>query len=75
MVIRALLRRRIVEPQTIKKCLGIWLLAAVVLFAAALWLAPESRVRVELIAFAVVLFLPMARLAAAPLALDWNRHR
>jgi len=30
---------------------------------------------VSLLAFGAVLCVPMARLAAAPLALAWNRHR
>jgi hypothetical protein len=32
-------------------------------------------VRPQMLACAAVLAVPLVRLAAAPLALDWNRHR
>ena len=45
------------------------------LFAMLAWVLPAEKVPRYYIAFAVALVLPMARLAAAPLVLAWNRHR
>ena len=39
------------------------------------WLVPSGVVPLYGLALGVVLFLPLARLLAAPLALAWNRHR
>ncbi len=55
--------------------LGVWLLVAVTLFGLLAWLIPSSVMPRYGLALGVVLFLPLARLAVAPLALAWNRHR
>ena len=73
--LRALLRRGLVEAPTLVKLLGVWLLLAVGLFTLVCGVIPVGFVPVPLIACGVVLSLPLARLAAAPLALAWNRHR
>jgi hypothetical protein len=52
-----------------------WAAAAVLLFAVLVWLVPPSLVPVYALALGAVLFLPLTRLVAAPLALGWNRHR
>jgi hypothetical protein len=39
------------------------------------WLVPGSRLPVRDLIAGVVLLVPFSRLAGAPLALDWNRHR
>jgi hypothetical protein len=50
----------------------VWAAGVGCLFTLAHWLLPpEGRP----LAVAVVLLVPLARLAAAPLALAWNRHR
>ena len=36
------------------------------------WITPETRVAAML---GIAAFVPLARFALAPLALDWNRHR
>ena len=54
--------------------LGLWLVVAGGLVVLLSWLVPGD-ISVYAIALGVVLFLPLARLAAAPLALAWNRHR
>lgn len=72
---RALLRRGLIRPQTLAKLLALWLLAAAGVFVLACAAIPPGSAPVSLLAFGAVLCVPMARLAAAPLALAWNRHR
>jgi hypothetical protein len=57
------------------KLLAAWVLAAAALTGGLAAVVPEGLVRPSRLAFAVVLLLPLARPAAAPLALAWNRHR
>jgi hypothetical protein len=57
------------------RLLGLWLGAALGLVAVLVWLIPSNYLPLYSAALGVVLFLPLARLAAAPLALAWNRHR
>jgi hypothetical protein len=71
----ALLQRGLARPQTLAMWLGVWLLAAVGLFVLAYEAAPVDVVPVSVLVSAAVLGVPLVRLAAAPLALDWNRHR
>ena len=73
--VRVLLRRRLVTPRALAGWLAVWLLAALALFAALAWLLPPGLADVTGCAFAAVLTVPLARLALAPLALEWNRHR
>ena len=73
--VRALYRRRLVPPRALAGWLAAWLLAALALFAALAWLLPPGLVDAAGCAFAAVLLVPLARLALAPLALEWNRHR
>jgi hypothetical protein len=74
-VLRALVRRGLLEARTLMRLLGPWLLLAGGLFALAWAAVPAGAVPVSLLACGVVLALPLARVAAAPLALAWNRHR
>jgi hypothetical protein len=74
-VMRTLLRRRLVGPRTLAKYVAAWLLTAAGLFALACAALLPGEVPVSLLASGVVLSLPLVRLAAAPLALAWNRHR
>jgi hypothetical protein len=72
-VLRALVRRGLLEARTLAKLLGLWLFLTGALFTLAYVAVPA--VPVSLLACGVVLSLPLARVAAAPLALAWNRHR
>jgi hypothetical protein len=74
-VVRALVVRRLVGRRTMAKLLSVWLLAGLILFALARFAIPTGMVSTPLLAFAVVLSLPLARVAAAPLSVEWNRHR
>ncbi|HJZ57495.1 MAG TPA: hypothetical protein VKE74_21175 [Gemmataceae bacterium] len=72
--LRALNRRGQLSAAALVRLLGTWLLVAGSLFGFLVWLVPSSSVPVYGLALGVVLFVPLARLAAAPLALAWNRH-
>jgi hypothetical protein len=52
-----------------------WLLLALGYWALLCFLLPAVPSGIGLLLCAVVLFLPLTRLALAPLAFDWNRHR
>jgi hypothetical protein len=73
--LRALHRRRLAAPRVLVGWLAVWLFVVFALFAAFAWLLPPGLAGGAGCAFAAVLLVPLARLALAPLALDWNRHR
>jgi hypothetical protein len=73
--LRRLLRDGLLETQTALRCIGTWLLLAATLFGVLICILPLEQVPVYYLAFGVVSVFPMARLAATPLALAWNRHR
>ncbi|MBW3622216.1 MAG: hypothetical protein KY468_02270 [Armatimonadetes bacterium] len=71
----ALWRRGLLEGKTLAFSMGAWLLAAVTLIGGGLRLLPEGGVSFHSLMLGALLFLPLARLSLAPLALAWNRHR
>lgn len=73
--VRALHRRRLLSPITLGRLLALWSLSVLGLIALLTWLLPAPVLSVFYVVFGVVLFVPLARLLAAPLALAWNRHR
>jgi len=73
--LRRVLRQGLVTPRTALYWLAAWLLLAAILFGLLAWAIPAEWVPLYYLAFAVVSVFPMARLAAAPVALAWNRHR
>ena len=75
MAIRALRRKRLVADRTLLVLGGVWLAAFAVLFGTLAWLVPSDVAPAYTLAPGVLLLLPLARLSAMPLALDWNRHR
>jgi len=52
-----------------------WDAAVIALYALLAWLLPTLLFRTYFLALVAMLAVPLARVAAAPLALDWNRHR
>jgi hypothetical protein len=68
-----LLRRGTVAPGTLVRILAIWVLLAANVFGLVHVVIPASADRL-LLACGVILCLPLAHVAWAPLALDWNRH-
>ncbi len=74
-LIRRLLHEKLVTRQTLWRWFGGLLLLGFVLFGIFVWVIPASLLPRVYLGFAVLLALPMAHLAATPLALAWNRHR
>jgi hypothetical protein len=74
-VLAALARRGLQPPPRRRRLLAGWLLAAAALWTALTWVLPPGAAAPLDVALAVILFLPFSRLALAPLALSWDRHR
>lgn len=70
-VIAALHRQGVVEPRVTGVFVAIWCGVCVGLFVVLCLIGSPTL----LLAAGIVLFVPLTRLAAAPLALHWNRHR
>jgi hypothetical protein len=68
-------RRELLAGRSLALLSGVWLLAAGCLLGGYFWMVPSGLVPVPYLALGVMLVLPLNRLAAAPLALEWNRHR
>jgi hypothetical protein len=52
-----------------------WDVAVFVLYGLLVWIVPAMLVGRSVLALIAILEVPLARVAAAPLALAWNRHR
>jgi hypothetical protein len=74
-LITRLRQRRLVSDQSFITFATGWLLLFIGLFGLLAWLVPPTWAPRYLLALAAILALPLARPAAAPLALAWNRHR
>src|SRR5262249_52031806 len=73
--VRAIYRQHLLATSQLTGFLALWLLAWVGLFAFLAVLLPAGLVPWPWLACGVVLVLPLARVALAPLALAWSRHR
>lgn len=73
--LRILVRRHQLTSAMALRIVVAWSAVAAVLIGSLAWLVPPEIVEVGYLASAVVLLLPFARLAMAPLALGLNRHR
>jgi hypothetical protein len=72
--LRQSLQQGLVKASTIRRWLTAWMLFGLALFGTLAWVVPRELVPAHYLAFIVLLTLPMAHLAATPLALAWNRH-
>lgn len=63
------------EGRTLLLWLFTWIMVGSTLFGTFAWIVPRELLPLHYLAFAVLLVMPMASLAATPLALAWNRHR
>ncbi|MEX2661735.1 MAG: hypothetical protein WD227_07390 [Vicinamibacterales bacterium] len=52
-----------------------WMIAVLALYGVLVWWVSTPFIPRYLLAMIAILAVPLARLSAAPLALDWNRHR
>jgi hypothetical protein len=73
--LRALRRRELIPSGVLWGALAVWIALAAGLFAALYALLPDDWFSVPGVVLGIVLLLPLTRLALAPLALAWNRHR
>jgi hypothetical protein len=67
--------RRLLSDHTIVVGAICWDVAVFALYGLLVWIAPFWLIGKSLLALVAILEVPLARLAAAPLALAWNRHR
>jgi len=67
--------RRLLPERTLVIGAVCWDLAVFALYGLLVWIVPELLIRSYLLALVAILEIPLARVAAAPLALAWNRHR
>jgi hypothetical protein len=72
---RTLVRRRLAEPRALAKILAVWLVAVAGVFVLTWGSVFADEVPAILLVSGSVLSVPLVRLGAAPLALEWNRHR
>jgi hypothetical protein len=74
-VLRVVSRRRLMPARFPIILVAAWAAAAGGLAALVCTLISAEWVPPHLLALAAVLFVPLTRVAAAPLAVEWNRHR
>jgi hypothetical protein len=70
-----LLEKRVLSDRVLVIGAACWSTAVLVLAAGMAAIFPEMIVRHYFLIFIAILQVPLVRLAAAPLALDWKRHR
>jgi hypothetical protein len=74
-IARRLFDKRVLSDRALVIGAACWCAAVLLLFAAMAAIVPAVIVRRYFLIFIAILQVPLVRLAAAPLALDWNRHR
>lgn len=74
-VVRVLHRRRFVTARRLDWIGVLWFLTVAFLFGLAGWLLPPGLVAPLWLAVDCAFLVPFTRLAVAPLAFEWNRHR
>jgi len=75
LVLRALMNRAIMPTESIVAMVALWVFVVALFGSTALWLVPSGVVKTSDILSGIVLLVPFSRLAGAPLAVEWNRHR
>ena len=73
--LRAVRRRRLLDRMAVRRLVSVWLVGVVGLFAVLCWFVPSGAAGWYLLAPGAVLAVPLVRIALAPLAVAWNRHR
>jgi hypothetical protein len=74
-VLARLQRERLLTDRAIVAAAACWVVAVFSLYAVLVWMTWSPHVARHLLLLVAILATPLARLAAAPLALAWNRHR
>ena len=75
MITTRLRDNRVFGDRTLVTGALLWCGAVLCLHALLAWLLPTLLFRTWVLALVAILAVPLARLSAAPLALEWNRHR
>jgi hypothetical protein len=73
--LRSLWRRRMINGEQLEVILTGWLLISATVFIVLAGAIPNDRLSLAAKILLAVHLVPLARLAAAPLAVEWNRHR
>ncbi|HUY88674.1 MAG TPA: hypothetical protein VMV10_08065 [Pirellulales bacterium] len=74
-ILRALWQSKLVAHRSLQKYLAVWCLVTIALAGSLVAIAPTGSVSVWAALAGAVLLVPLNRLTAAPLALNWDRHR
>jgi hypothetical protein len=74
-VLAAMVRFGLVSRTAAGLMVGGWAFVVAGLCLLALWQLPAGKIPTGFVLAGVVLAIPFSRVAGAPLALDWNRHR
>jgi hypothetical protein len=67
--------KRLLSNRTLVIGAVCWDVAVFALYGLLVWIVPLVLIGSDVLALVAILEVPLARLAAAPLALAWNRHR
>ena len=67
--------KRLLSGRTLVIGAVCWDVAVFALYGVLVWIVPLVLIPNYVLALVAILEVPLARLAAAPLALAWNRHR
>jgi len=67
--------KRLLSDRTLVIGAVCWDVAVFALYGLLVWIVPLVLIGSHVLALVAILEVPLARLAAAPLALAWNRHR
>jgi hypothetical protein len=70
-----LYRNRLLSDRVLVAGAAYWCVAVFALYGVLVWLLDTPHIPHYLLMLLAILAIPLARLAAAPLALAWNRHR
>jgi hypothetical protein len=68
-------RGHLLDDRTLLRSAAYWVLAVFALYGVLVWVLDTPQMPKDLLMCIAILAIPLARISAAPLALDWNRHR
>jgi hypothetical protein len=74
-IVIRLYRGRLVTDRTLVTGAACWCAAVLALFGLLAWFVGTPLVPSYVILLVAILAMPLARVSAAPLALEWSRHR
>jgi hypothetical protein len=75
LVLRGLESSALLSNEYIVAMIATWIFVVAALTSLTIWLIPPGAASIRDILSSIVLLVPFSRLAGAPLAVEWNRHR